>query len=158
MGRVRISTVCPKCQRERRPDEQACARCGLLVSRWESFVTEPLEHPAVDAAWATLREHWEDSAAHRAFLEAASVADALDVAAARYRDELRAHPSSSRAQRGLKRAEALAVNLHAQRSLGDRVSMSSPTLRTALKILAVLVAMAVILAILDIVRFYLNWH
>src|SRR5579883_1192808 len=77
--------ACPKCARVRQPGEDACARCGLLVTRWDGFVPDVSPHPLVDAAWEALLASWEDDGAHKRFLELSVSAGALDLAAARYR-------------------------------------------------------------------------
>ncbi|MFI5289688.1 MAG: hypothetical protein ACHQ17_08555, partial [Polyangia bacterium] len=69
---MRIATSCPKCQRERRPGEDACARCGLLVARWEGFLLELPLLPPVDQAWDELLRAWHDDEAHRRFLQIAA--------------------------------------------------------------------------------------
>ena len=52
---MRPLSSCPKCQRERLPGEDSCARCGLLVTRWEGFAVEDPTHPALDEPWTKLR-------------------------------------------------------------------------------------------------------
>ncbi len=116
-----MPTVCPKCQRERRPGDDACARCGLTVTRWESFTDEVAAHPALDAAWAELEPRWSDPDAHRRFIELAASADALDLAAAHYRRRLKADSSDERARKGLARAGSLAESLHAARLDAERL-------------------------------------
>jgi hypothetical protein len=116
-----VPTVCPKCQRERRPGEDACARCGLTVTRWESFTDEVAPHPAIDAAWAELESRWNDADAHRRFLDLAASADGLDLAAAHYRKRLKGDPSDERARKQLERASALAETMHAARLNAERV-------------------------------------
>jgi hypothetical protein len=118
---VRVSTVCPKCQRERRPGDDACARCGLLLSRWESYSDEVAAHPAIDAAWSALESSWEDADAHRRFLELCAGADGIDLAAAHYRARLRRASDDSRARAGLERALTLVERLHAARVDADRI-------------------------------------
>lgn len=111
-----VSTVCPKCERERRPEEAACARCGLLVARWPRFQPPPIAHELVDASWAALEALWEDDSAHARFLDEASRAEALDVAATRYRERARKQPGDERARAGLTRAALLAERLHDARA------------------------------------------
>lgn len=131
MQLVRVPIVCPKCQRERKPGEDACARCGLLVARWDGFVLELPSVPEVDAAWTALAEAWHDAEAHRRFLELASSLDALDVAAAHYREAKRARPGDPRADDGLRRAVSLAESLYAQKAQAARTRMPSGWLRAA---------------------------
>jgi hypothetical protein len=117
---VTAPTVCPKCQRERRAGEDACAKCGLLVSRWAGFANEIQSHPLLDALWGKVEESWEDDARHARFLDEAAAAGALDLAAARYATRLRQHSNSEggsdsdsdpRARAGLERATRLALQL-----------------------------------------------
>lgn len=123
LAAVRLPTHCPKCQRERRPAEDACARCGLLVARWEGFQVEFPSFEPVDTAWAELLKAWEDDGAHRRFLDGAAHAGGLDVAAARYRQILRERPADPRAEGGLRRAASLAENLCAGRAREARAGM-----------------------------------
>jgi hypothetical protein len=117
---VRLSTVCPKCQRERLPGEEACARCGLLVARWEGYSVEEPTHPALDTPWVELEANWHDDAAHQRFLELAAGSDGLDVAAARYRKRALNDPADARAQRGVERAVAMAQTLYVARAAAER--------------------------------------
>jgi hypothetical protein len=128
---MRIATSCPKCQRERRPGEDACARCGLLVARWEGFLLELPLLPPVDQAWDELLRAWHDTEAHRRFLQIAAGSDGLDVAAAHYRQAEREHPDDPRARAGIDRAVSMAVNLYVGKSLAARTSVPSGWLRLA---------------------------
>lgn len=106
---------CPKCQRERRPGEDACARCGLLVTRWEGFEVEVPNLPPGDPvgrAWAALEGSWQDDAAHKRFLEQAATFDELDVAAAFYRKRSNADPTDGKARAGLERTALLAQEVY----------------------------------------------
>jgi len=127
--------VCPKCQRERKPTEQACARCGLRVDLWEGFRVELPSSPPVDEAWERLKADWHSDDAHRRFLEQAASFDGLDVAAALYREAWRqARRESSddpRAQEGLRRAGALAESLYAQKAHAARTRVPSGWIRVA---------------------------
>lgn len=117
---MRLATVCPKCQRERLPGEDSCARCGLLVARWEGYAPEEPSHPPVDEAWAELDGQWHDDAAHSRFLERAAASDGLDVAAAKYRKRALHDPGDARAQRGVERAVAMAQTLYVARAQAER--------------------------------------
>jgi hypothetical protein len=105
---------CPKCDRERHAGEAACARCGLLVERWDTFVAEAPRHPLLDPLWEALCDpaRWRDEAAHARFLDEAARTGGLDLAAARYRAASRERPEDARAQAGLARAALLAERLH----------------------------------------------
>ena len=117
---MRLPTACPKCQRERLPGEDACARCGLLVARWEGFAAEEPTHPGLEEPWHKLEASWDDDKAHGAFLELAATLDALDVAAAHYRRRQLAAPEDERAKRGLARAVTMAQTLYVARAKAER--------------------------------------
>jgi hypothetical protein len=101
------------------PGEDSCARCGLLVTRWEGFAVEEPNHPALDEPWQTLQSEWNDDAAHARFLELASTADALDVAAAKYRKRQLATPDE-KAEKGLQRAVNMAQTLYRAKAQAER--------------------------------------
>jgi len=149
---MRMPLVCPKCQREHRPGESACARCGLLVARWESFRDETAPCPPVDEAWAALQTRWDDDAAHRRFLETAAMADALDLAARLYRRRRQEHPSDARAAEGLRRAASMAESLHAARAAERRPPTPSPLWR----IVSLLGAAVVVLSLVWILSLLLR--
>jgi hypothetical protein len=138
---VRVATVCPKCHRERKPGEDSCARCGLLVTRWEGFVLQVPRLEPVEQAWQALLLSWNDDEAHRRFLEQASAYDGLDVAAALYRKARLDRPGDPRADEGLRRAAALAQNLYASRSQAERTRSPSGILRVVGLIGAVVVVL-----------------
>jgi hypothetical protein len=106
-----VPTVCPKCARERSAGADACAGCGLLVSRWSGWAPDLGGEPRLTPLWAEIEESWEDDARHARFLDAAAGWSALDLAAAHYRDALRRRPGDTRAQAGIDRAVRLALQL-----------------------------------------------
>lgn len=75
MASVDSQGRCPRCGGGRvapsglGPDA-ACARCGLLQSRWAEF-EPPLEAPAWIAAWHACEADWSNPARHDALLELA---------------------------------------------------------------------------------------
>jgi len=144
---VRLATACPKCQRERIPGEDSCARCGLLVARWEGFAVEDPSHPMLEEPWQKLEASWNDDAAHSAFLELASTADALDVAAAKYRRRKQASPGDARAERGLQRAVSMAQTLYVARAQAER----PPRAPVILKIVGTMFAGLILLAAIYVV-------
>ena len=103
--------ACPKCGADRKRAETsgACAVCGLQLMLWAEFDDTPPPHPALDAAFATLEEAWNDTKAHDAFLALAGNFDALDAAAHRYRRWLRSRPQDIVAQRALQKAAQFIV-------------------------------------------------
>jgi len=139
---VRLITACPKCQRERLPGEDACARCGLLVARWEGFAVEEPSHPALEEPWQTLRANWDDDGAHTRFLELASSVDGLDVAAAKYRRHQQATPGDEKAAKGLSRAVNMAQTLYKARAAAER----PPRAPLILKIVGTMCAGLILLA------------
>lgn len=149
---MRLPTVCPKCQRERMPGEDSCARCGLLVARWEGFAAEEPTHPALDEPWRALGASWQDEAAHKRFVELAASVDALDIAAALYRQRQRAVPDDTRAADGLARAVSMAQTLYVTRAELERVPGTPVALRLFGTLFAGLILVAAIWAIVLIVR------
>jgi hypothetical protein len=143
---MRFQTVCPKCQRERMPappgKEDACARCGLLVARWDGFKVEIPSLPPLDAAWADLQNRWADDDAHRKFLDLAADLGGLDLAAAHYRTVRDERPSDVRAEAGLRRASNLAQSLYAAHAQADRTRTPSGALRAAGLVGAIVVVLA----------------
>lgn len=144
---MRLPTACPKCQRERLPGEDACARCGLLVARWEGFAVEEPSHPALEEPWHALEAAWDEDKAHTAFLELAAAVDGLDVAAAKYRKRQVATPDDARAERGLQRAVTMAQTLYVARAQAER----PPRAPIILKIVGTMFAGLILLAAVYVV-------
>lgn len=147
LGNVRLATACPKCQRERMPGEDACARCGLLVARWEGFAVEEPTHPALEEPWKKLEASWSDDAAHSAFLELAATVEGLDVAAAKYRRRKLAAPEDDKAERGLQRAVSMAQTLYVAKAKAER----PPRAPMILKIVGTMFAGLILLAAIYVV-------
>ena len=66
---------CPRCRHGRTAPSglgpaAACARCGLLETRWAEFEAPP-ESPALVAAWRACEADWSDPGRHDALLEMA---------------------------------------------------------------------------------------
>lgn len=85
--------TCPKCHREALPGESACARCGLLVARFDLF-RESGDPPELESAWRECAAAWDDAAAHDRALSAAMRAECLPLLARRYRERLEAGPDA----------------------------------------------------------------
>ncbi len=151
---VRLPTACPKCQRERLPGEDACARCGLLVARWEGWAGGEPTHPALEEPWAKLQASWSDDAAHARFVELAATVDALDVAAAHYRRRALAEPGDPRAQHGLQRAVAMAQTLYVARAQAER----PPRAPVILKVVGTMFAGLILLAALWVIVVTFTQH
>lgn len=124
------------------------------MARWEGFLPDVPSHPPVDAAWAKLKQQWEDDVAHRQFLDQAAQFDGLDVAAALYRGARRERPDDARAEDGLRRAALLAQNLYAAKSQAERTRMPSQIMR----VLGVVGAMMVIASALATFYFLFRRH
>ncbi|MGZ3406265.1 MAG: hypothetical protein ACXVDD_22165 [Polyangia bacterium] len=145
---MRLATACPKCQRERIPGEDACARCGLLVTRWEGFAVEEPTHPALEEPWTKLEAAWHDDAAHTRFLELAATVDGLDVAAAKYRRKKQAQPGDEKADKGLQRAVTMAHRLYVARAEAERPPRAPVILKIVGTMFAGLILLAAIYAII----------
>jgi hypothetical protein len=141
---VRLPTVCPKCQRERLPAEDSCARCGLLVTRWEGFAAEEPTHPALEEPWEKLVASWQDDEAHARFLELAASVDGLDVAAARYRKRKQADPNDAKAEHGLVRAVTMAQTLYVARAEAERPPMAPVVVKLVGTLFAGLILLAAV--------------
>src|SRR6476469_7668813 len=111
-----LPATCPKCQRTRQAGQDACAQCGLLVTRWEGFQLEVPSLEPVDKAWSDLQAQWTDDEAHQRFLDMAAQFDGLDVAAALYNKRSMDEPQDGRAREGLSRAVTLAQTLYAAKA------------------------------------------
>jgi hypothetical protein len=124
------------------PTAASCPRCGLLVARWQGFALDVPTHPALDQPWEELLRAWDDDTAHARFLEAAASADALDVAAARYRLRRVATPADGRAQKGLEKAANLAQRLYQMRARSERPPKAPIILRIVGTMFAGLILLA----------------
>lgn len=129
------------------PGEDACARCGLLVARWDGFAVEDPSHPALEEPWRALEASWTEDKAHSAFLELAATADALDVAAAKYRRRKQAGPDDEKAERGLQRAVTMAQTLYVARAKAER----PPRAPVILKLVGTMFAGLILLAAVYVV-------
>lgn len=78
---------CPKCRREALPGESACARCGLLVARFDLF-RESGDPPELSAAWDECCAAWGEAATHDRALSVAVRLECLPLLARRYRERL----------------------------------------------------------------------
>jgi len=146
---VRLATACPKCQRERVPGATACARCGLLVERWDGFAAVEPQNEALDEPWQRLESvEWHEDGAHARFLELAASVDALDVAAAKYRRRARAAPEDDKARRGLERAANMAQTLYEARAKAERPPRAPVVLRVVGTMFAGLILLAAIYAVI----------
>ncbi len=143
---MRAAVICPKCQRERRPDESSCARCGLSSANWDRYA--PGASDVLDEAWADLQTRWNDDDAHRKFLETAAGADALDVAAAHYRSRRDEGRSDARSEQGLRRAASLAENLYAARAQADRMRLPGAWLRIVGQLSAAVIVLGLVWALI----------
>lgn len=90
---------CPKCGALPKDGAQACVKCGLAVSRWQTFAAQRDEAvPAVlRTAWDKLGEAWDDDARHEAVLVLANEHRELGWLAGRYREAAKARMGDPRA-------------------------------------------------------------
>lgn len=99
---------CPKCGTAQ-PETDACRACGLAAARFAEFRAGVAEAVGeLEALWQATLADWDEPAAHRRFLEAASGADAFAAAARRYREVLRERPGNPEADAALKRITRMA--------------------------------------------------
>lgn len=121
---------CPKCGAAVRDGAEACARCGLLVDRFDGYRDPALEDApdALVALWPAVEAGWADDAAHERFVQSAMALGAYSYAAAKYREAQRARsggPDDGRAAHWLaeisRRVEAALLEPAAiRRSATDR--------------------------------------
>lgn len=96
---------CPKCFARVAASHSACAGCGLLRERFDSFGAEIADSapPELEALWQACESDWSDSAAHDRFIELASAGDSFAYAARCYRQVLRRRPEDTTARLKLER-------------------------------------------------------
>jgi hypothetical protein len=150
MKAMSVPPSCPKCQHPRKVGEDACARCGLLVTLWPGWSFERPASPVLDAGWAALEPAWADEAAHARFLELAASVGELELAAARYREVERNRPDDAMARFALGRARLLVERLYAAQALGESHRPVGGWLR-GLAIASALVVLASVLWLLTVV-------
>ncbi|MDB4968183.1 MAG: hypothetical protein JWN44_3872 [Myxococcales bacterium] len=134
------------------PGEDACARCGLLVARWDGYATEDPSHPALEQPWKELESQWEDESAHAKLLQLAAAVDALDVAAAMYRKRKLASPEDARAQWGLERAVGMAQTLYVAKAKAERPPRAPVILKLAGTLFAGFILIAALWAVVLVFR------
>jgi anti-sigma-K factor RskA len=117
--------------------EAACARCGLLVERWDGFAVSE-DPPGLAEQWAECVAKWDDAERHDRAVVTAMGAAALPQLARRYRDRLDSGPDPI-AEARLKQIAVLVE--HAARAQSERIV--SPTTQRAWRVAAVMVAAAV---------------
>jgi hypothetical protein len=122
------------------------------VARWEGFAVVTPTHPALDGPWAEVEAAWTDDSAHARFLEAAAAADALDLAAARYRQRRMGNPEDARAQKGLEKAALLAQRLYQMRARNERPPKAPVVLRIVGTMFAGLVLLGAIWVLIVAMR------
>lgn len=96
---------CPKCFQPVSAAQSACAGCGLMRERFDSFAAEAAgaAPPALEALWEACEAHWEDADAHEKFVELAAGGDDFAYAARRYRQVIRRRPRDTVARLQLER-------------------------------------------------------
>jgi hypothetical protein len=143
-----MSESCPKCGRPRAGDETACARCGLLVERWGSFVAEePGAAAALDPLWAAAVMRWEAPSGHDKLLACARELGALPALARRYRAYLGGHPADAVAEARLKRLATL-VEIEARAQAREGTPPIVPRVVWLVGVVAALALLGAALALL----------
>jgi hypothetical protein len=102
-----VVDACPRCGVENAGLE-ACPRCGLKREFRAKFAEGAALPEGLVAAWETVVSRWDDAAAHAVFLETCAQAEALDLAAGRYRAWLEDPARAERCRAALDRIVALA--------------------------------------------------
>jgi hypothetical protein len=115
---------CPRCSRARKPGEEACPRCGLLVRRWRTFRPDADDPAELEALWQRLLVEWDDGAAHDRALDAATNLAALPGLARRYRARLAADDQDQVARDRLQRLAVL-VETGARAQAEEQVQQAS---------------------------------
>lgn len=98
--------------------------------------------PSFEPAWREVLDHWEDDAAHRAFLDHCLATDRLAAAAASYRGLLDAPERREQAARRLEAIALLAVTrLEASRTPPPRLRLQGAALALVVLLLAAAIAL-----------------
>jgi hypothetical protein len=98
--------VCPRCGAA--AAAEACPRCGLRRAHRERFAAETALPEGLAQDWENVLASWSETSAHAVFIQRCALAQALDLAAARYRPLLNDAARSERARASLDRIVALA--------------------------------------------------
>lgn len=142
-----MSESCPKCSHPAKPSDTACARCGLLRSRWACWDGRPAPHPVLDPLWERALLDWQDERRHQA-LASVVTSDwmALSALSQRYRLVLRERPDDLMAKASLDRLIQLALLLPAPMK-GAGAPLGPRLLRGAVGILLLLASLGLMLAL-----------
>ena len=148
-GPARAAPACPKCGRECRLSDVACARCGLLRSRWPTFRSQVAKHPVLDPLWKAAEGAWDEPARHEALHKiAATDWTVLSALSQRYSAILRQRPDDTVARRALDRLLEVAVGLPLPQTRrgtpGRGVEILKAALGLGLLVLAMLLTAAVL--------------
>jgi hypothetical protein len=98
---------CPRCGVELAA-AAACTRCGLAREFFGRFVESTALSGELKTAWDHVLAGWDEPSRHALFLEQCAQAEALDLAAARYRPLAEDPARGERARAALERIVALA--------------------------------------------------
>jgi hypothetical protein len=93
---------CPKCGRARADSGAACARCGLVFSRWTTKLHRAIDRsldPEGEMLWTALLATWPDDSKHDQFAKHCAQMGRLPAAGMRYREYLDGHPGDPTAAR-----------------------------------------------------------
>jgi hypothetical protein len=143
--------VCPKCRRQARETDQACARCGLLRTHFATYDPRPPPHPRLDPLWAHALADWEDARRHQALFDVVQSdvigMEALAGLSQRYSAVLRERPDDQIAAAAQERLLQLALRLPspADRERGD---LWVKVVRGAFGVILIVIALWLLRAIL----------
>ena len=134
---------CPRCGAETE-GRDACVRCGLGRQHRERFATETALPPGLSKRWDAVLGAWDDAGVHAVFIETCAQAEALDLAAARYR-ALRSEPErAERCAKALDRIVALAESRLQKTSAGAERVVRNRRIIFAVGLVVMLVFLAVV--------------
>ncbi len=77
-----MENICPKCGEPKTAD--SCPKCGLVFARYRPAAFEAVP-PGLAELWDHVERHWDEAAAHAAFVERAFFLEQSGFAAHRYR-------------------------------------------------------------------------
>ncbi len=103
---------CPKCFRPASDTDVACARCGLLRSRFATFNVQIPPHPILDPLWQEALGDWDEPQRHGALsVAAAHDVSILSALTQRYSAVLRERPDDPVAKKAVAHLVHLALSL-----------------------------------------------
>lgn len=142
--------ACPKCgQRAPAPNVVACARCGLLRSRWATFRAQIAPHPGLDPLWQAALSDWENPQRHQALHKVATTDwTLLSAVSQRYSQVLRERPDDATAKLAMDRLIEAAIGLplpqqrRVSEGFGKATQVTRALMGVGMLVLAVLLALS----------------